>query len=286
MYNSEAKISQRFEKAILLHIIKNFHPSNRYVPLMLGIHGPSGEGKTYQCDQILKKHGIKTFFISGGQLESPEAGRPAQIIRRQYLLAGKEVKENANTPSVLVINDIDAGIGNWGSLVQTTINTQNVYAELMNLVDEPTKVENIDTPRIPIIITGNDFSKLYIPLVRAGRMTSFEWMPTNEERIEILEGIFPEFQNSELETFFNELNNKVSKEVRSYLSTAFYSQLRSTLYDEMLWNFAKDDTSKILANLINGKEIKFPVLNLSVEELVNKAFDLANTGSFSNHLKN
>ena len=284
MNNSSPLLSQRFEKSVLLHVIKNYNSDNRHIPLILGIHGPSGEGKTYQCNQVLKKHDIATFFISGGQLESPDAGRPAQLIRRQYLLAGKSVRDSKNHPAALIINDIDAGLGNWGEMVQTTVNTQNVYAELMNLVDEPTKVENMETPRIPIIITGNDFSKLYSPLVRAGRMTSFEWAPTFDERVEILHSIFPEFSKHNLEFFLKNLLRRTNKKVHSYLSIAFYTQLRSTLYDEMLWDFVKDDAPQILTNLIKGKEIDFPGIEITLDQLIEKATTLAEKGFFSNHL--
>lgn len=38
-------------------------------------------------------------------------------------------------------------------------------------------------PRVPIICTGNDFSTLYAPLIRDGRMEKFYWNPTREDRI-------------------------------------------------------------------------------------------------------
>lgn len=38
-------------------------------------------------------------------------------------------------------------------------------------------------PRVPIICTGNDFSTLYAPLIRDGRMEKFYWSPTREDRI-------------------------------------------------------------------------------------------------------
>ncbi len=38
-------------------------------------------------------------------------------------------------------------------------------------------------PRVPIVCTGNDFSTLYAPLIRDGRMEKFYWNPTREDRI-------------------------------------------------------------------------------------------------------
>lgn len=70
------------------------------------------------------------------------------------------------------------GIGN----TQMTVNNQIVVGTLMNLSDNPTRVsvgqdwrEADVTNRIPIIVTGNDFSTIYAPLIRDGRMDKFYW---------------------------------------------------------------------------------------------------------------
>ncbi|KAF2296101.1 hypothetical protein GH714_036144 [Hevea brasiliensis] len=47
-----------------------------------------------------------------------------------------------------------------------------------------------ENPRVPIIVTGNDFSTLYAPLIRDGRMEKFYWAPTREDRIGVCTGIF------------------------------------------------------------------------------------------------
>jgi len=43
-----------------------------------------------------------------------------------------------------------------------------------------------------VIVTGNDFSTLYAPLIRDGRMEKFYWEPTREDRIGVVSGIFEE----------------------------------------------------------------------------------------------
>ena len=40
------------------------------------------------------------------------------------------------------------------------------------------------------VVTGNDFSTLYAPLIRDGRMEKFYWAPTREDRIGVYNGIF------------------------------------------------------------------------------------------------
>ncbi|KAG6591337.1 Ribulose bisphosphate carboxylase/oxygenase activase, chloroplastic, partial [Cucurbita argyrosperma subsp. sororia] len=54
-----------------------------------------------------------------------------------------------------------------------------VNATLMNIADNQTNVQlpglynKEENPRVPIIVTGNDFSTLYAPLIRDGRMEKF-----------------------------------------------------------------------------------------------------------------
>lgn len=43
---------------------------------------------------------------------------------------------------------------------------------------------------MPVVCTGNDFSTLYAPLIRDGRMEKFYWAPTREDRIGVSMGIF------------------------------------------------------------------------------------------------
>ena len=57
-----------------------------------------------------------------------------------------------------------------------------VVGTLMNLCDHPTRVsigqdwrEADVVNRVPIIVTGNDFSTLWAPLIRDGRMDKFYW---------------------------------------------------------------------------------------------------------------
>merc|ERR1712087_820095 len=75
-------------------------------------------------------------------------------------------------------------MGRMGGTTQYTVNNQMVNATLMNIADNPTNVQlpgtynNEEIPRVPIICTGNDFSTLYAPLIRDGRMEKFYWNPT------------------------------------------------------------------------------------------------------------
>jgi hypothetical protein len=181
-----AAIPARLQRHVSMHLAANLRPTSRArAALLLGIHGPSGEGKTYGVQAVLSEAGAASVPISGGQLESGVAGEPSEIIRDAYCQAGEYIANGQ--PAAVLLNDADAAIGSWGALTQYTVNTQNVITELMHLADYPNDVAGRRTPRAPIILTGNDFTRLYGPLCRPGRMRLCEWVLTDDERAPILE---------------------------------------------------------------------------------------------------
>ena len=229
-------ISPRFLDKIAVHITKNYLdiPGIR-VPIILGIHGRKGEGKTFQCELAFEKMGIEVTHISGGELESPDAGDPARLIRLRYRETAELIRVRGKM-CVLMINDLDAGAGRFDQGTQYTVNTQLVNGTLMNIADNPTDVQlpgSYDsTPlhRVPIIVTGNDFTTLYAPLIRDGRMDKFYWEPDRSDKIGIVGGIFaPDGLSSrEIEQLVDTFPNQ---------SVDFFSALRSRIYDEQIRDF-------------------------------------------------
>ena len=247
-------IAPAFLEKLAIHITKNYLSlPNVKVPLILGVHGRKGEGKTFQCDLVFEKMGISVVQMSAGELESPDAGDPARLIRMRYREAGEMVKVRGKM-AVLVIQDIDAGIGRVDQMTQYTVNTQLVNGTLMNIADTPTNVQlpgSYDaspTQRIPIIVTGNDFSTLYAPLVRDGRMEKYYWEPTRDDRIGIVFGIFSGDRVSE---------GDVAKLIDIFptQSIDFYGALRSRLYDEQVSAFIRTVGLEGLSNrIVNSNE--------------------------------
>jgi ribulose bisphosphate carboxylase small subunit len=226
-------ISPRFLNKLAIHITKNFlNLPNVKVPLILGVHGRKGEGKSFQCELVFERMGINVVHMSAGELESPDAGDPARTIRMRYREAADLVKVRGKM-AVLMINDIDAGAGRVDQYTQYTVNTQLVNGTLMNIADNPTNVQlpgsydSEPVQRIPIIVTGNDFATLYAPLIRDGRMEKFFWEPSRDDRIGIVSGIF---EADEVE------RRNIEKLVDTFpeQSIDFYGAVRSRLYDEQV----------------------------------------------------
>merc|ERR1711871_909742 len=181
-------ISPEFLDKFTIHVAKNFMNLPKIeIPLILGIWGGKGQGKTFQCNLAYKKLGINPIVMSAGELESGNAGEPAKLIRTRYREASDIIKKGKMCS--LFINDLDAGAGRMGGTTQYTVNNQMCNATLMNIADNPTNVQlpgvykTEEIPRVPIICTGNDFSTLYAPLIRDGRMEKFYWNPSRADRI-------------------------------------------------------------------------------------------------------
>lgn len=263
-------ISPRFLDKLAVHITKNFLdlPAVR-VPLILGIHGRKGEGKSFQCELVFERMGVEVIHMSAGEMESPDAGDPGRLVRLRYREAAELIKVRGKM-AVLMINDLDAGAGRFDQGTQYTVNTQLVNGTLMNIADKPTDVQlpgSYDsTPlhRVPIIVTGNDFSTLYAPLIRDGRMDKFYWEPDREDKIGIIGGIFQQDGLS---------RSDIEKLVDTFPSQAidFFGAVRSRLYDEQIRQLIHTvGLERISARVVNSadKPPEFKKPDFSVSRLI------------------
>merc|ERR1719383_1402054 len=176
-----------------IHIAKNYMDLPKIkVPLILGIWGGKGNGKTFQVELAYKKLGINPIVMSAGELESGNAGEPAKLVRQRYREASDIIKKG--TMCSLFINDLDAGAGRMGDTTQYTV---------------------------------NNFSTLYAPLIRDGRMEKFYWAPTREDRIGICMGIFSAdgITQADVTRLVDAFPNQ---------SIDFFGALRARIYDDMV----------------------------------------------------
>ncbi|TYH71030.1 hypothetical protein E1A91_D05G154400v1 [Gossypium mustelinum] len=233
-------IAPVFLDKVACHIVKNYlaHLLNVKIPLILGVWGGKGQGKTFQTELIFQAMGIEPVIMSAGELESDRAGEPGKLIRERYRTAS-QVVQNQGKMSCLMINDIDAGLGRFGN-TQMTVNNQIVVGTLMNLSDNPTRVsigqdwrESDITNRVPIIVTGNDFSTIYAPLIRDGRMEKFYWQPTKEDIVNIVHRMYEkdDISKDEVVTIVETFPNQ---------ALDFYGALRSRTYDRSISKWIED----------------------------------------------
>merc|ERR1712070_257619 len=261
-------ISPSFLDKTSVHVAKNFMDLPKIkVPLILGVWGGKGQGKTFQSNLIFAKLGISPIVMSAGELESGNAGEPAKLVRQRYREASDIVKKGKL--STLFINDLDAGAGRMGGATQYTVNNQMVNATLMNIADNPTNVQlpgvyqTEEIPRVPVVATGNDFSTLYAPLIRDGRMEKFYWNPTREDRIGVALGIFKEDNatRQDIEMLVDQFPGQ---------SIDFFGALRARVYDDVIRQWI--DTTSIEgmgALLVNNRNpVQFPTVSMNSQTLM------------------
>lgn len=261
-------IAPAFLDKLVIHMAKNFMDLPKIkVPLILGIWGGKGQGKTFQCNLAFKKLEVSPIVMSAGELESGNAGEPAKLVRQRYREASDTIKKGKMC--ALFINDLDAGAGRMGDSTQYTVNNQMVNATLMNIADNPTNVQlpgvykEETIPRVPVICTGNDFATLYAPLIRDGRMEKYYWNPTREDRIGICTGIFQEdkLSTADIESLVDEFPGQ---------SIDFFGALRSRVYDDKVRSFVADiGVEKLGRRLVNSKEgpVTFDKVDMNYEVL-------------------
>merc|ERR1712078_864574 len=120
-------------------------------------------------------------------------------------------------------------------------------------------------PRVPIICTGNDFSTLYAPLIRDGRMEKFYWNPNREDRIGVCMGIFQpdDIALGDVERLVDAFPGQ---------SIDFFGALRARVYDDKVRDFIIDVGYETLGpKLVNprkGEEVVFEPPTMTLEVLL------------------
>lgn len=241
-------VAPKFLDSMALHIAKNYmvekgcFDAQTNVPLILGIWGPKGQGKSFQCELVFKKMGIEPIIMSAGELEHEWAGTPGRLIRERYRKAA-EVSRVRGKMSCLLINDIDAGLGHFAN-TQVTVNNQIVVGTLMNICDDPTRVsvyqewrEGNRIQRTPIIVTGNDLSHMFAPLVRDGRMTKYYWKPDRDDLSSILHQMYKDDGLS-----YDDMG--ILLDLFPDQPLDFFGALRSAVYDDQIREWIQEDVLK------------------------------------------
>jgi len=182
---TEVILLDRFFHQIHIHLV-SCYGDNPHWPVILGIFGRSGDGKSIQLSAALERCNVEILRLNAADLESGLAGEPGKHIARRYATASMAVAKGI--PAALVIDDVDTTVGEW-EMNTGTVNHQQVLAELMHLADRPIDKARNFPRRAPIFVTGNNLARLYPPLRRHGRMNTFTWRPNPLEVRAVAAGI-------------------------------------------------------------------------------------------------
>lgn len=250
LYRAKYYIPERFEKEIVLHSARILSAKLADAPVILAISGPPGFGKSFQCSLLLRSLGIKIFPLTASDFENKEAGEPAKLVKKTYDDAVAYLHKSSRNRAAILIDDADVAFGNWGPLVQYTVNTQEVIGELMRIANKPT---NESDYRVPIYLTGNDLNKLYTPLKREGRMDFFYWEPEIDEKAKMVFYCLDSLSLSECHELINYVDQELVKRKLPASSVAFYSTLSAHLHDEIIWkDYLAYRNNNIFMNPLDG----------------------------------
>lgn len=120
---------------------------------------------------------------------------------------------------------------------------------------------------VPIILTGNDFSQVYAPLLRSGRADIFRWNPDYNTKFDIvqkiLEPIIINFNSRDFKKFFDQFQAE---------SIADFTQLKNDCRKKHVWEIIKNE-NKLNFSSINriNSQLSSSIRKVSFEELRNMA---------------
>lgn len=131
---------------------------------------------------------VKVIPLDAAKLTDKYEGEPIQRIQKVYHEAEELIAKGIR--AVIVIQDIDKILEENGD-TEHSGNHNAVVQEFMRITDGTVR-ENATHPElhVPFIATGNYGDSLYEPLRRSGRFRFFEWEPSKDERIDIIQSIF------------------------------------------------------------------------------------------------
>lgn len=250
-YYSNMNVPREFMEKVLVHVVSQYIPGNDFFmpPLYLAIEGPAGEGKTSQTIATLTQHYVDVLYVSAAEISGTHEGESVDKMNAIYSYAVFRSERNC---IAILIDDFHMGTVNNDSKIEKTINTNLLTGRMMNLADRS------DGKKVPIIITGNDFSSVYAPLLRSGRADIYHWKPDMEIKKSIIRSIvgpFVHLEESEFISFCNMFREGTISD---------FSQLKNDFRKEYVWrliqnaqSLRKDDIERLHADFKDVQRLNY-----------------------------
>jgi hypothetical protein len=196
-------------------------------PLILSIVGDTGVGKTFNIRKITESARVETIELSSASLAHHKEGMALYPLIRHYRDCGM----NDKVKSCLLLDDFDRSIASGFEKLGHTIHSQLIVGFLMDLCDNPYSVPDeerrvtVETRRVPIIMTGNDFTKLDPALTRPQRMTILHFAPSPRDKIDMVHAAFGNDNGNNTSFSRNDADELVQRFPREHI--AFFSDIVS-----------------------------------------------------------
>lgn len=254
-YYSGLIVPKEFEKRILVHVVSHYLTQNDFFvpPMFLAIEGPAGEGKTSQTIATLTQHDMEVVYISASELAGTHEKEPVELMDQVYEYAVR--RRNIEKCVAILIDDFHMGTVNHDPKIEKTINTYLLTGRMMNLANSN------DGIKIPIILTGNDFSNVYAPLLRSGRADRYVWKPNFETKTSVIRTLIEPFTMLSEEEFTSFCNRYRDGTI------ADFSQLKNDWRKKYVWQLIESERtlnmnaiSRLNNNTIGFRKIQYQEL--------------------------
>lgn len=150
-------------------------------PLMLGLEGPIGCGKSFQVPNAIEESGFVVVRMAGCDLNGNGTADTASLFDGLWQRALDAAADDTNRHPVVVIDDFDLSpAGLFGTDLESP-EARLLTSALIKMADDPNHSSLPSGLRIPIIVTGTDLSSLHEQLTRHGRMDLVHWTPSPAE---------------------------------------------------------------------------------------------------------
>lgn len=284
---SGAFVPPSFVRRVTLHLLCNYLTEElaRFgmsIPLLLGIQGRPGDGKSWQTRVVAARLGVTLVRISAAHLSSRWEGQPVQSLLEAYRHAASA---DGGRKAVL-IDDLDTGLAAVRENRTYTVNSQLLAGTLMNLADDPEHVSGQAVRRTPIVATANDLSVMYSPLTRFGRMDVFTWDPAVRDRVEIVRRIFQEADLSDAQAQRLATLQERGAAGKRLVPVAFYGVLRAQILRRRLLDLIPtfaSNVGQLEDSIVSGLEASPPLR--SYDEIHRSAEALLRAHRVGNHLE-
>ncbi len=258
LYYQRIIIPKRFSDKILAHVLSQYLDKNYFFnpPLFLAIEGEPGEGKTSQAIATCTQKGFIVLYVSASSFSGQHEAESRLNMKKFYEKAS--ILKKQGHPVAIVVDDFHKSVANEDDNVKRTINSDLLTGYLMNLA------ENTGNEKVPIILTANDLSKVYGPMLRVGRADRFYWQPTTEEKMQIIQQIFNSIVANPTEkgfiNFFNENKNENIAFFNQLLNRHRLSTISKNMYN--IKNYGIEGNIKQLNLTVNSSLLQLNYENL------------------------
>lgn len=171
---------RRFYDRVTSHVCQSTVFTERRPPMVLGVIGKPGMGKTENVERACRRNGWAFHWIAGSDLAGFQQGAPIEKFKQGLYAALVKKRDQSAEAAVLLIDDFDLTIMNTKADRWYTEHTQLLTSQFMSYCDKPVEYLQSTEP-VSIVVTLNTIDGFHSPLIREGRMRLWQWVPTADE---------------------------------------------------------------------------------------------------------